>query len=152
MVCMDCRAVIEFTNERIEKLRSALFILIIQRSTLRNVWDQSLASLAKDPHRSFKLQPILFVPQPEGLDLQSLAYLLGVEGGQFLNELVVAQQKYRGVLRLIETRNALHEEFQRKLQAAGVKGGTVQGVTQIVGPVIMQTLQDPSQEGKRKPV
>jgi hypothetical protein len=72
---------------QIERFKTALFVLILQRTFLRSLWTQHLEPLRESPIRAYALHPILAVPAHEVFDLPSLSFLLSGKEAELLNTL-----------------------------------------------------------------
>jgi len=135
----------EERRSQIEKFKTALFILILQRTYLRNLESQQLAPKREHPIRAYAIHPIVSVPSTDALDVRALAFLLSAGEGELLNRLTVAEAKYRTLVALVEARNAVHLSFQEKLEAAQqamqVSEGTLDDIRRITGPVISKRLE-----------
>jgi hypothetical protein len=92
--CVGCH---EQQQLRIEQFKSALFVLILQRTFLRTLHPQQLLLQRENPIRAYGLHPILVAPPHERFDLPALSFLLSSKEAELLNKLGVAEAQYRSV-------------------------------------------------------
>jgi hypothetical protein len=121
---------------RIEQFKSALFVLILQRTFLRTLHAQQLLPQRENPIRAYGLHPILVAPPHERFDLPALSSLLSSKEAELLNKLGVAEAQYRSVVALVEQRNQLHVAFQARLQAAGAATGASEGTLDEIRGIV----------------
>jgi hypothetical protein len=133
-----------------ERFKTALFILILQRTFLRTLHSQQLDPKRDHPIRAYAIHTILGTPPLETLNAQALAFLLSTGEAELLNRLTAAEAKYRTLVAIVEDRNAAHLNFQEKLQAAQqatqVSEGTLDDLRRIAGPVIGSRLEQLTDE------
>jgi hypothetical protein len=130
---------------KIEKFKTALFVLILHRTYLRNLNAQQLEPKRDHPIRAYAILDIMSAPPLETFDVQALAFLLGTGEANLLNRLTVAEAKYRSVVALVEARNSVHRDFQAKLEAAQRTAPdsepTIDELRRIAGKVISSRLE-----------
>lgn len=136
----------ERQQTQIEQFKSALFVLLLQRTFLRTLHVQKLLPLREHPARAYFLQPILVTPSDERFDLRALSFLLSTKEAELLNNLGVAEAQYRCVVGLVEQRNHLHLAFQHKVQATGASEGTFEDIKYIAGKMLGRQLEDLTDE------
>ena len=139
------RLLYERRTDQIEKLKTAIFVLILQREFLRNVRAQRLVPAQGHPLGAFAIPPILAAPPTDTVSVTPLAYLLANGEAEIISYLTLADAKYRSVASLIEARNKVHYAFQEKLAASpqGVPGatGTLDDVRRIAGLAISGQIE-----------
>ena len=135
----------DMRSDRIEKLKTAIFVLILQREFLRNLWSQILAPAKKHPLGGFAIPPILAAPPNDSMSITPLSYLLANGEAETVSYLMLADAKFRSVVTLIEARNSAHYAFQERLAASphGVPGatGTLEDVRNIAGLALTQQIE-----------
>lgn len=138
-------------DQRIQSFKSSLFVLLMQRTFLRNLKGQYLDPMRDHPIRAYTLHPsVAHVVPAESLNLDSLAFLLVVEQAELVNHLLVAQARYQSVIALLEARNAAHASFQDKLEAVHASRqltqGTLDDIRSIAGKALSARLEPMSDE------
>lgn len=132
-------------RDKIQEVKAALYALLSRRSFLRNLATQHLEPLRNDPHRAFMLVPITAAPSAIDMDLSKLTFLLDLRDKELLQHIEIADLRFRTVVSLIEQRNALHLEFQQRMEQAQLKSGeaTFAGdqVRDLAGPLVTARLQ-----------
>lgn len=135
----------ERRDVQIERFKAALFVLILQRTFLRNLHAQQLAPHRENPLRAFVLHPIIVVPAHERFDLPGLSFLLSSKEGELLNKLGVAESQCRSVVAIVQQRNHLHVAFQTRLEAVsaatGASEGTLEDIRAIAGTMLSRQLE-----------
>lgn len=129
----------------IRRFKEALFVLLVQRTLLRNLYEQHLRPMKENPVRAFLIRPSLAVPSNLQLDLLALSFLLSNKEAQLLNGLSVAEAGYRTVLELVEQRNELHQKFQSRIEELSVVTGAVEATAaqlrSAAGPMLARSLE-----------
>jgi len=85
---------------KIQKFKTALFVLILQRTFLRNLRAQQLEPKPDQPNRAYAILAITSASPLESFDIEALAFLLATGEADLLNRLTVAEAKYRSVVAL----------------------------------------------------
>jgi hypothetical protein len=115
----------ERRSTRIEKFHAALFVLNLQRNFMRNLREQHLMPYRADERRAYAIPHLVAVPPTAAVDVDALAFLLGVGQGELLNQLTLAETQYQTLVALIEARNATHLAIQARAEAAIAGGGSL---------------------------
>lgn len=135
----------ETEQGQIEQFKSALFILILQRTFLRTLHTQQLLPHRESPIRAYSLHPIVIAPPQERFEISALSFLLSSKEAELLNRLGVAEAQYRSVVALLEQRSELHRVFQGKLEATsavtGQSEGTLDDTRAIAGMMLGRHLE-----------
>ena len=127
------------------RFKEALFVLLLQRTLLRNLYEQHLRPMKQNPVRAYLIRPSLAVPSNLQLDLLALSFLLSNKQAQLLNVLGVAEAGYRTVLGLVEQRNELHRKSQTRIEAFSLASGMVEATAEqlraAAGPMLARSLE-----------
>jgi hypothetical protein len=103
-------------RDDIGKVKSALFVLISQRTFLRNLAVQHLDPVKDNPHRSFLLLPLTAAPSSLSIKIEDLTFLLDLGDKDLLPIIEIADLRFRTVASLLAERNRLHYEFQLQME------------------------------------
>jgi len=132
-------------RDRIERFKTALFILIQQRVFLRNLEAQSLRPHHQSPIRAYAIQPILAAPPASAFDVKPLAFLLTSGDAELVNHLALAEAKYQSIIVLLEARNKVHYAFQEKLSTSSYakagSEGTLEDIRTVAGLAMARQLE-----------
>jgi len=126
-------------------IKRALFVLVSQRSFLRNLEAQHLHELRGQSHRAFLLRPVYAVPSSLSIDLSALTFLLELPDKNVLPRIELADLRFRTVLGLLDERNRVYLEFQRRVEVSQVGETTnriaIDDLRRIIGPVLSAQLE-----------
>lgn len=115
----------EDTENKIAAGNRALILLLQQANTLKLFQSDFIDPYRNSPGRHIQIQPTLpFQEDSLVFDIRSLEFMFNPEYQQVLMDLILEENRYREVIKSINTRSRHHfEVVQPKLAQAGVKEG-----------------------------
>lgn len=127
-------------------LRFCHFAAMTQYQELITFRDRYLSSVKNDDSAWYQLPLLTTGFGSPGMNISELGFLLEGPDPDLLNRLNIGQQRYETVRKILELRNKVQEESQRRAAAAAANGmplvGTEETLATILGRDIVAQLKD----------